>query len=486
MKSGFRAVVRLYSGLIGSCRAATPGFSIYQSGENFKMVATIKCPCMIEKYLEIPGIYREREINNELWWNMIEGSLEVKLPTIWIDGKAEVGRVREEKRREKIREGKESEDQKKEDAGARTVCFQWFVAPEGQKVGSLKRRVRSHLARWEMKNCMPLWHEAHFEINSVKNWQVRTTFGSWDVERCTPLWREAHLEVKRVRSTFGGWDVEKVHAPCGAKHISKSNCTKHTTFRAFWKLRCRKSARCCGEKHISKSECWKHHMFVPLLDVEASFCVAGARDSAPCQNCQKVTKTWGFCSISKNDGSVWIWRGSAKMIKDAFRVACAIQETCSSEMLGGHRVTALISWEGLHFGASDRQVCEDDFAWQVQHFVWSGITFSWQAQYFRQMEWKNRKTHWYEAVSSALNFLLLKEVSQNCFVLVLSIWKIEEVSQNCFVFDVVNLENCGSLAELLRFWRCQLRTLRRSRRIASFSTLQIDRQTDRQIWRIGR
>jgi hypothetical protein len=33
---------------------------------------------------------------------MIEGSLEVKLPTIWTDGKAEVGRVREKKsRREK-------------------------------------------------------------------------------------------------------------------------------------------------------------------------------------------------------------------------------------------------------------------------------------------------------------------------------------------------------------------------------------------------
>jgi len=35
-------------------------------------------------------------------------SLEVKLPTIWTDAKAEVGRVREEKsRREKIREEKE-------------------------------------------------------------------------------------------------------------------------------------------------------------------------------------------------------------------------------------------------------------------------------------------------------------------------------------------------------------------------------------------
>jgi len=37
---------------------------------------------------------------------------------------------------------------------------------------------------------------------------------------------------------------------------------------------------------------------------------------------------------------------------------------------------------------------------------------------------------------------LLKEVSQNCFVLILPASKIEEVSQNCFVFDVtqVNIE----------------------------------------------
>ena len=44
----------------------------------------------------------------------IEGSLEVKLPTIWTDGKAEMGRVREEERRSEKRKS-----QKKEDAGAR-------------------------------------------------------------------------------------------------------------------------------------------------------------------------------------------------------------------------------------------------------------------------------------------------------------------------------------------------------------------------------
>jgi len=74
---------------------------------------------------------------------------------------------REEKRSEgKGREGKKredqkirrSEDQKKDDAGARksrkvakhygfSMFFQCSVALEGRRVGSLKRRVRSHVAR---------------------------------------------------------------------------------------------------------------------------------------------------------------------------------------------------------------------------------------------------------------------------------------------------------------------------------------------------
>ena len=61
----------------------------------------------------------------------------------------------------------------------------------------------------------------------------------------------------------------------------------------------------------------------------------------------------------------------------------------------------------------------------------------------------------------------------------LSTSKKEEVSQNCRVFDVVNFRKCGSIAELLRFGRCQVQKLRKSCRIASFSGLQIDRQTDR-------
>ena len=38
----------------------------------------------------------------------------------------------------------------------------------------------------------------------------------------------------------------------------------------FWQLRCRKSARRCGAKHISKSKCTKYTRCGPLLAVEMS------------------------------------------------------------------------------------------------------------------------------------------------------------------------------------------------------------------------
>ena len=99
---------------------------------------------------------------------------------------------REDQRRERVRRKKMQVREKVEKSWF-TVFFQWFVAPEGRKVGSLKRRVRSHLARWENTNCMPLWREAYFEVNMYKTHQHRTTFGSGDVEK-------VHAVV--ARSTF--------------------------------------------------------------------------------------------------------------------------------------------------------------------------------------------------------------------------------------------------------------------------------------------
>ena len=76
--------------------------------------------------------------------------------------------------------------------------------------------------------------------------------------------------------------------------------------------------------------------------------------------------------------------------------------------------------------------------------------------------------------------------------LMLSTSRIEEVLQSCFVFEVVKLESWRRLAESLRFWCCQVQKLRKSprinaffqklrksRRTAAFSSLQVDRQIDR-------
>ena len=191
------------------------------------------------------------------------------------------------------------------------------------------------------KKCTPLWREAHFQANMYKVHHVPTTFGSCDVEKvhavvarstfpsqnvqstpcsdhfwkfmkfrcrksvrrcgakhiskptctkhtmfrprlevamskkCTPLWREAHFQVKmykahHVPTTFGSCDVEKVHAVVArstfpSQNVQSTPCSDH-----FWKLRCRKSARRCGAKHISKSKCTKHTMFRPLLEVAMS------------------------------------------------------------------------------------------------------------------------------------------------------------------------------------------------------------------------
>ena len=158
--------------------------------------------------------------------------------------KAEQGRGREKRqvRREKIR--KKMQMREKVGMSRFTVFFQWFVAPEGRKVGSLKRRVRSQLARWEMKKCTPLWREAHFQVKMYKTYQCRTTFGSWD--------------------------VEKVHAVVARSTFPSQNVQNTPTSDHFWKLRCRKSARRCGAKHISKWKCTKHTRFGPLLEVEMS------------------------------------------------------------------------------------------------------------------------------------------------------------------------------------------------------------------------
>ena len=148
--------------------------------------------------------------------------------------KAEQGRGREKRkirrkkgRRERVRR-KKMQMRKKVGKSRNTVFFQWFGAKEGRKVGSLKRRVRSQLARWEMKKCTPLWREAHFQVKMYKTHHSRTTFGSCDVEK-------VHAVVARI--TFP------------SENVQNTACTDH-----FWRFRCRFAWRAQGIVDLVKSE----------------------------------------------------------------------------------------------------------------------------------------------------------------------------------------------------------------------------------------
>ena len=96
--------------------------------------------------------------------------------------------------------------------------------------------------------------------------------------------RDEKLHAVVARSRFLSQNVQNTPAPdhfwklrcqksarrCGAKHILKSKCTKHTSFGPLLEVAMSKESRRCGAKHISKSKCTKHTSFGPLLEVEMS------------------------------------------------------------------------------------------------------------------------------------------------------------------------------------------------------------------------
>ena len=181
-----------------------------------------------------------------------------------------------------------------------TVFFQWFVAPESRKVGSLKRRVRG--ASWP-----------------EERWKIARRCGAKHISK--PKMYKTH----HVRTTFGSWDVEKVHAVLARSTFPSQNAQSTPGSDHFWKLRCWKSARRCGAKHISKSKCTKHTRVGPLLEVEMSKkctpwwreahfqvkmhkahhvrTIFGGSDIVSrgrrkgLWTLSKVSKAWGFCSI---------------------------------------------------------------------------------------------------------------------------------------------------------------------------------------------
>ena len=198
-----------------------------------------------------------------------------------------------------------------------------------------------------------------------------------------------------------------------------------------------------------------------------SFRVAGARDCAPCQ---KWAKREGFVAFQKNDGRCGtfeedlqrcIFRGR-RSTRDMFIRAvrrsgrwfpqrgCILEHQIFSfeKMILRHRCSASYDLASLFRG---------------RHSTLG----RWSAKIAKRIGTRASVLH--------STFYFWRKSRRIASFLTLSSSKNEEVSQSCFVSDVVKFKNWGSLAELLHFWCCQVQKLRKSRRIASFSSLQIDR-----------
>ena len=205
---------------------------------------------------------------------LIEGSLEVKLPTIWTDGKAEVGRVREEKRRErrkKIRAEKEPEERRCRCAKGRKVAIH-CVFPMICGSGGLKSRLA------KAAGCGAIWPVARWEMKVGRRWSAMQISNS----KCT--------KHGRFRALFGSWDVEKVHAVVARSTFPSQNIQNTSVPDHFSKLTRRKSVRRCGAKHISKSKAQKTDGYGALF----------GRSDVVSRGRRK-----GLCTD--------IWRGSVKM-----------------------------------------------------------------------------------------------------------------------------------------------------------------------------
>ena len=263
----------------------------------------------------------------------------------------------------------------------------------------------------------------------------------------------------------------------------------------FWKLRCWKSARRCGAKHISKSKCAKHTILGPLLEVqmskkctplwrEAYFQVKSAKNwrvrstfgrsdvlsrgrRKGLRILAKVSKTWGFCCMSKNAGKrgtfeedlqrcisrgrrstkdmfisdvrrsgSWFPERGCILEHQIFRFAeMILRDRCGTSydlasIFRGRRST-LHRWSGKiakRIGTSLSALHSTFHFWRKSRRI---LRFWWLA--LRKMR-KSRRIASFGMLSSSKN---------------------EDVPQNGSVLDVLMFKHYGSLAEFLHFWSCR-------------------------------
>ena len=251
-------------------------------------------------------------------------------------------------------------------------------------------------------------------------------------KKCTPLWREAHFKVRSVRnwgsrSNSGSWDVEKVYAV-----VARSR------FRS------------------QESKMLKTDGFGALLDVQMSFCVAGARDWAPCQKWAKREGFVAFPCISKNDGR----RGTFP--EDLQR--CIPRGTRSTKDMFIRDVRSLGRWFPEKGCILEHQMCRfDEMILRDRCSTSYDLASIFRGRRSTLDRWSGKIAkpigtrpsamhstfHFWRTSRWIASFLMSPwgSIAEVLRFLMLPTSKTEEVSQNSFVFDVANFENWGGLAE---------------------------------------
>ena len=110
--------------------------------------------------------------------------------------KAEMGRVREEKRR---RKEKKIQVREKVGKSRNTVFFHWFVAPEGRKVGCRLAKAAGAEPAGQMRDekLHAIVAGSTYPSQNVQNTSASDHFPKLRCQKkCTPLWREAHFQVR--------------------------------------------------------------------------------------------------------------------------------------------------------------------------------------------------------------------------------------------------------------------------------------------------
>ena len=102
---------------------------------------------------------------------------------------------------------------------------------------------------------------------------------------------------------------EKLHAVVARSTFASQNVQSTSAPDHFWKLRCRKSARRCGAKHVSKSKCTKHTIVGPLLEVAMSKkCTPLWREAHFHVKCTKHTILGPLLEVQMSKKCTPLWR----------------------------------------------------------------------------------------------------------------------------------------------------------------------------------